>query len=123
MHGGNLTVLASGFGTRWQLRPKGALLFLEDVGEKGYRVDRMLNQFRQAGVLEGVNAVIFGEFLGPDQAGIEVALARFAQSIAIPVFKTNQFGHGVLNYPIRYGAVSRIERENGQVFKLVMSNS
>ena len=102
MQGGNLTLVECSIGTCWQARTSGALLFLEDVGEKGYRIDRSLLHLKQAGLLSEVNAVIFGEFLGPDEEGIAYALQRFAQDIETPVYQTNQFGHGKMNYPIVY---------------------
>src|SRR5580692_5758019 len=65
--GGNLTVLQSALGTPLQRRPSGMLL-LEDIGERGYRIDRVLEQLRQAGVLRNLKAVLLGAFLGGAEA-------------------------------------------------------
>lgn len=64
--GGCLSILASGMGTPWALSPDrdGTLLFLEDVNEPPYRIDRHLRQLRAAGALEGVRGVIFGDMRG-----------------------------------------------------------
>jgi muramoyltetrapeptide carboxypeptidase len=58
--GGCLSVLVSLLGTRWTLDTAGAILFLEDVNEWPYRIDRLLLQLRQAGALERVAGVVFG---------------------------------------------------------------
>ena len=62
--GGNLTVLCSLLGTPHWPRVKGGVLFLEDVNEHPYRVERMLLQLHQAGVLDAQKAVLLGAFSG-----------------------------------------------------------
>lgn len=62
--GGNLTVLCSLLGTPYFPRIKGGILFLEDIAEHPYRVERMLLQLQQAGVLEAQKAVLLGDFGG-----------------------------------------------------------
>ncbi len=109
MQGGNLTIVESSIGTFWQAKTAGSILFLEDTGEKGYRIDRSLQHLQQAGLLRDVQAVLLGDFLGPDTSGIAYALQRFANENVIPVFQTDQFGHGERNYPILYGANGRLD--------------
>jgi len=58
--GGCLAVLAAALGTRWAPDTDGAILFLEDVAERPYRLDRLLTQLRQAGKLERVAGIVFG---------------------------------------------------------------
>ncbi len=61
--GGTLTQLAASLGTPWAFDPPdGCLLFLEDVGERPYRLDRLLLQLDQAGILERAAGVLLGEF-------------------------------------------------------------
>jgi muramoyltetrapeptide carboxypeptidase len=60
--GGCLTVLATTLGTPWALDTRGAVLFLEDVHERSYRLDRLLLQLRQAGKLDEVAGVVLGTF-------------------------------------------------------------
>jgi len=64
--GGCLSILASAAGTPWALvpDPAGTVLFIEDVDEKPYRVDRMLLQLRSSGALDGVGAIVFGDMKG-----------------------------------------------------------
>lgn len=98
--GGNLTVLASLVGTP-HLPPLDGLLVLEDVGEVGYRVDRMLHQLLFAGALERVRAVLLGDF----SAGlaerevplVERALVDFFARLGRPVFRGLPVGHGASN--------------------------
>lgn len=60
--GGNLTVLAALCGTPYQLNAAGRVLFLEDVGEPWYRIDRCLTQLLQAGVLKDARGIVLGDF-------------------------------------------------------------
>ena len=64
--GGCLSILASAAGTPWALRPGGdpSILFLEDLDEPPYRVDRMLLQLRESGGFDGVVGVVFGDMKG-----------------------------------------------------------
>jgi muramoyltetrapeptide carboxypeptidase len=101
--GGNLTVLQSALGTPLQRRPSGMLL-LEDIGERGYRIDRVLEQLRQAGVLRNLKAVLLGDFLGGAEADGSnlgpAVLERFAQSLSIPVLAGLHAGHGPHQRPV-----------------------
>lgn len=101
MTGGNLSVIQTTLGTKLHIQTKGKILFLEDVGERGYRIDRMLSHLKEAGVFKGVKAVVFGEFSDgkePDgESFVAYALQRFANESSFPVFKSNEFGHGKRN--------------------------
>jgi muramoyltetrapeptide carboxypeptidase len=66
--GGTLAQLVASLGTPYAFNPpNGYVLFLEDAGERPYRLDRMLTQLRLAGVLEAASAVVLGEFTGCDE--------------------------------------------------------
>ena len=60
--GGNLSLVAASVGTPWQINARDRVLFLEDVGEKLYALDRMLSQLLYAGILEAASALVFGCF-------------------------------------------------------------
>lgn len=60
--GGNLTLLAASLGTPWEIDTRGKLLFIEEVGEKTYAVDRLLTQLRLAGKFADCAGVVFGDF-------------------------------------------------------------
>ena len=61
--GGCLSILAAAAGTPWSLRPdpEGTLLFLEDVAEAPYRIDRQLFQLRASGAFDGLRGIVFGQ--------------------------------------------------------------
>lgn len=104
--GGNLCILQCGMGTNWQLKASGKILFLEDIDERGYRVDRMLMHLQQAGVLEDAKAIIFGDFVGGNELDgtslVLPVLQRFAEHIDIPVFSLPGCGHGHENFPLPF---------------------
>ncbi len=99
--GGNLTVLLSLLGTpHWpKAAARGGVLFLEDVYEHPYRVERGLLQLRQAGVLQAQRAVLLGAFSGsrpvPQDRGyaLKAAVARVREGLATPVLTGLPFGH------------------------------
>jgi len=121
--GGNLTVLQSALGTKLSPKLAGRILFLEDIGERGYRVDRMLEQFRQAGLFEKCEAVVLGHFLGGDEPNkggdpfsyIPFALERFAESIKIPVWKNLEAGHGERQRALPFGTDAVISKNSLRV--------
>jgi len=108
MTGGNLRIIQSSLGTSWQIDAKGKILFIEDVGERGYSVDRMLEQMFQAKLLDkGPKAIIFGDFTeGLEKNGKDlttVAMKRFAERVPYPVFSGLKAGHdAVTNYPVPF---------------------
>ncbi len=70
--GGTITQLAASLGTPYAFDPPaGSVLFLEDVGERPYRIDRMLTQLRLAGILARASAIVFGELRDCDEPGGE----------------------------------------------------
>jgi len=70
LFGGTLTQLLASFNTRYAFDPPdGAVLFLEDVNERPYKLDRMLTQLRLSGVLGRARAIVFGEMRGCDETG------------------------------------------------------
>lgn len=96
--GGTLTQLVSSLGTPWAFDPPGGcVLFLEDIGERPYRIHRMLTQLLQAGILGRASAVVFGEFPGCDEPGGEPAirdvLRDFTAALAGPVLFGFPSGH------------------------------
>ncbi len=106
--GGNLRIVQSSLGTSWEINPKGKILFIEDVAERGYSVDRMLEQMYQAKLInKGLKAIVFGDFTeGFEKDGNDlthVALKRFADRVPYPVFSGLKAGHDpVTHYPIPF---------------------
>lgn len=98
--GGNLTVLSTLMGTEWLPDFDGAILFLEDVNEAEYRIDRMLQQLRLAGVLDRVSGVVFGQCprCRSDEADydgftLDEVLDHHLATLGIPVFVGANIGH------------------------------
>lgn len=97
--GGNLTVLCSLLGTPHWPKVKGGILFLEDVNEHPYRVERMLLQLQQAGVIDAQAAVLLGDFSGAARSpldrgyGIKDAVAALRSRTRTPVLTGLPFGH------------------------------
>lgn len=116
--GGNLTMVLSSIGTRWQIKTAGKILFLEDINVAPYQLDRALIQLKQAGLLENIKAIIFGTF-DKDSKLTMLVLRNFATNLKVPVFKTDRFGHEKINDPIIYNTDSKIIG-NGEKFKLIM---
>lgn len=106
--GGNLRILQSSLKTQWELKAKGKILFIEDVAERGYSIDRMLEQMIQAKLLDkGLKAVVFGDFTeGLERDGSDLtgrALERFAERVPYPVLRGLPAGHAhELNYPVPF---------------------
>jgi muramoyltetrapeptide carboxypeptidase len=97
--GGCLSILVAGLGTPHAVETAGRLLFIEDVNEKPYRIDRMLTQLRQAGKLDDVVGVVFGEMAGctagPDESVTALDVVRDAFAAArYPVVFGVATGHG-----------------------------
>lgn len=106
IRGGNLTLVQTSLGTPWQLDVSDKILFLEEVNERGYRIDRILTHLQQAQFFKGVKAVLFGDFIkGEEPNGTTLiwdVLQRFAHEASFPVFKLPGCGHGNQNYPIPF---------------------
>lgn len=100
--GGNLSLVTALLGTRWAVPVHGAILFLEDVSEAAYRVDRMLTQLRLAGVLEAAEGFVLGSFTegGDDPTGV---LHEHLGALGKPVLAGWPAGHGRPNRPLPLG--------------------
>jgi muramoyltetrapeptide carboxypeptidase len=97
--GGNLAMIISLIGTPWMPRVDGGILFIEDVSEQPYRVERMLLQLAYAGILGRQRAVVVGDFteysVAPVDHGYDMAaaLAKAASVAGVPFVTGLPFGH------------------------------
>lgn len=102
--GGNLMVVASTLGTPSQIESEGKIIFLEELCERAYRIDRCLHQLKQAGVFKKAKAIVFGDFTNCDEPNkdnyVSGVLENFCNEIKIPAFKGLQNGHGELQRPL-----------------------
>jgi muramoyltetrapeptide carboxypeptidase len=108
--GGNLSVLVSMLGTPYFPKIKGGILFLEDVGEHPYRIERMLTQLLHSGVLAQQKAIVLGQFtnykLVPHDKGFKLSsvLAWLRSQVKVPVFTELPLGHVATKVLLPVGA-------------------
>jgi muramoyltetrapeptide carboxypeptidase len=125
--GGNLAMLVSLLGTEYFPRIDGGILFLEDVAEHPYRVERMLLQLMQAGVLARQRAIVLGDFsrykLGPADNGydFDAMLAYIRAAVPVPVLTGLPFGHIPTRATIPFGAQAQLVSEP-EGFTLLLSD-
>ncbi|MFC4121221.1 S66 peptidase family protein [Nonomuraea zeae] len=108
--GGNLSLLASMCGTRWQPSFAGKIAFLEDVGEEPYRIDRMLTQLLQAGAFDGVRGIALGswEDCGDPYPVLQDRLAP----LGVPLLAGLPVGHGSPQVSVWLGMLGVIDTES-----------
>jgi muramoyltetrapeptide carboxypeptidase len=119
--GGNLSLVQTSIGTTWQIDGSNKIIFLEETGERGYKIDRMLQHLYQANTFKNAAAILFGDFIeGKEPNGstlIKPVLERFAEHCEIPVLQAEGIGHGYTNFPLPLGINSRLQL--GQETKLI----
>jgi len=117
--GGNLSLVAHLVGTRHCPRLDGGILFLEDVSEHPYRIERMLYQLHFAGILGRQHAVLLGEFngyeLGVNDEGYDLAamIEHCRGAFGVPIFTGLPFGHCRDKLTLPVGGHCRLSVEGG----------
>ncbi len=107
--GGNLALLAHSIGTPSEPNTKNCILFLEDIGEYLYSIDRMLLQLKRAGKLDKVAGIIFGGFTDnkdsdrPFGKTIDEILAEAVKNIDVPICYNFPVSHNKENYALKVG--------------------
>jgi muramoyltetrapeptide carboxypeptidase len=124
LYGGCLSLLVASLGTPYEIRTQGTILFLEDVAEKPFRIDRMLMQLKLAGKFAGVRGIVFGEMrdcvqtpTGANQGyTLEEVALRIVGNLGVPVAYGVRSGHvttGNITLPI--GVRAGLAVRDGQV--------
>ena len=119
--GGNLSLIQCLVGTRFMPDLRGAILFLEDVGEEVYRIDRMLSHLRLAGALDGLAGIVVGQFTemgrrGADGAmGFDRILAHYLEPLGVPVAMGFPIGHVEDQWTLPIGIRARLDADAGRV--------
>lgn len=121
--GGNLTVLTGIAGSSYFPDFEDSILFLEDVGEKPYRVDRMMSQLELTGVLRKIKGFIFGQCTdcsdNPDRSlTLPQIFDHFIKPLGVPAFQGAMIGHINEQFILPVGARVRMDAGNGS-FSLV----
>jgi muramoyltetrapeptide carboxypeptidase len=117
--GGNLSLLAATVGTPYQVRSRGAILFMEEVGEPVYRVDRLLSQLLLAGIFDGVAGILAGAFsASPDEGSPDLPTAAEVlhnrlQDLGIPIGFGYPFGHVGDTWTLPVGGTARLDTQAG----------
>ena len=130
MTGGNLSLITSLMGTKYEIDTKDKILLLEDVDELPFRIDRMLTQLRLAGKLHQAKGIVFGECSGcnsnkPDASttwdySLGEVLDNILGDLNIPVFYGLAFGHTGDQFTIPLGLTAEIDADN---YKLTILES
>lgn len=118
--GGNLALVTALLGTPYFPRVRGGIFFLEDVAEPAYKIDRMLVQLEQAGVLQRQKAILLGQFDPispmPNDNGfsLDSVVARLRARLSIPVITGLPFGHVAHKITLPYGVRAELRIADGQ---------
>jgi muramoyltetrapeptide carboxypeptidase len=120
--GGNLAILhACAAASRLRI-PKGAVVFLEDIGERPYRVDRMLTNLVAGGHFASASAFVVGGFTdckpGPDRTTVEEVLCERLGTLGVPVVAALPAGHGPRNDPLILGRRAEVDADH-RAFRLL----
>ncbi|HZS32868.1 MAG TPA: LD-carboxypeptidase [Methylomirabilota bacterium] len=120
--GGNLSVLTRLLGTPWLPDLAGAILLVEDVGERPYRVDRMWTHLRLAGVFARIAGLALGEFTDCEERDgdyvLQDLLGELAAATGLPCVAGLPVGHGAVNVPLPLGCRVRIDGGTGALVVL-----
>jgi muramoyltetrapeptide carboxypeptidase len=110
--GGCLSMLVTTLGTPYEIETRGKLLFIEDVGERPYRIERMLTHLKMAGKLDHVAGVVFGDFTKCDGEGPRdnrEIISELFSTAPYPVIMGLSAGHGAENLMLPFGAAMRLD--------------
>ncbi len=116
--GGNLTLIAGTIGTPWQLDTTDRIIFIEDVGERTYCLDRMLTQMRLAGMFEKCAGVVFGDFADcPIEypafgCSLEEIIDDVVKPCGKPIFTGLRCGHCSPKLTLPFGVRCRLDADN-----------
>jgi muramoyltetrapeptide carboxypeptidase len=117
--GGNLSLLFACQASRRLHLPPSTILVLEDVTEASYRVDRMLSALLASGALDGVSAVVVGDFTdcpdGPHRVPLQSVLSERLGTLGVPVLTGLRFGHERWNEFVQLGAHAELDAAAGQL--------
>lgn len=116
--GGNLMILASMCGTPFQVDTKGKILFIEDVDEAPYRIDRMLTQLIHSGALDGVKGIVTGQFAKcdpesprPEEWLVADVIQDRLVPLKVPILSNAAFGHVKDKWTLPLGMTAELDAD------------
>jgi muramoyltetrapeptide carboxypeptidase len=116
--GGCLSMIVTTLGTPYEVETDGKVLFLEDVGEKPYRIERMLTHLKMAGKLDRIAGLVFGTFTdcrGNGDREVDDVIAELFRPVSYPVVSGFPAGHGEENLLLPIGAKLEVDGLRGAV--------
>lgn len=116
--GGNLSLISALMGTPYEIQTRGRILFIEDVDERPYRIDRFLSQLRLAGKLDDAAGVILGQFTGcvpdkEDSLSLDEVLDDYFGHSKVPVVRDFPLGHFKNNATLPVGGLAELDADAG----------
>src|SRR5579871_3205046 len=123
LYGGCLSMLVASLGTPYEIQTEGTILFIEDIAEKPFRIDRMLMQLRLAGKLEQVRGFVFGEMLDclppkGETYTLQQVIMRVLEPYKVPIVYGLKSGHvtrGNITVPMGVQAELAVEGANASL--------
>lgn len=124
--GGNLSILAHIIGTKSDLKTNNKILFIEDIGEYIYSIDRMMQQLKRSGKLAGLKGLIIGGFTDikdterPFGKTVYEAINDLVKEYAYPICFEFPVSHSNKNYPLKVGVIHQliVEKRSVQLLEL-----
>lgn len=113
--GGNLGLLRSSIGTKFEIDTKDKILLIEDIEKQPYEIDGMLNQLRMARKFEGLAGVVIGDFKNCEPEDPEKSLSldqifdHYFKELGIPVVKGFKIGHCEPHFSVPFGVMARLD--------------
>ena len=120
LFGGNLAVLSGLIGTPYMVVPENGILFIEDIGEAPYKIDRMMWQLKLSGILSRISALIIGQFTDCQEdplmgSTIYESIRDIVKDYNYPLVFNFPVGHVKENYSLLHGAVVELEVSENNV--------
>ena len=118
--GGNLSILTTTLGTHYQPDFTNAILFVEDIGERSYKIDRMLAHLKQAGALDKISGFIFGKCTdcasGPQPTfTVKEVIEQYILPLDIPAIYNADIGHEEDNFTLPVGVNTELNADRGEI--------
>lgn len=114
--GGNLSIFTTSLGTPYQPDTDGAILFIEDIGEEPYKIDRLLAHLTQAGVLKNIRGFIFGNCTRCEPSSeftfsLEELFSTYIKPLGVPAIFNADIGHEMNNFTLPQGAQAELDAD------------